>query len=45
MTVDTQAGRVVSTRLSLKLDIAGHGPMGQSIEQSSESSSSMTLQP
>jgi hypothetical protein len=44
MTIDGQAGRVVNTRLSLKLDIAVTA-MGQLIEQSSESSSSMTLLP
>jgi hypothetical protein len=45
MSVDGQAGRVVSTRLALKLDVAVTAPMGQLIEQSSESSSTMTLLP
>jgi hypothetical protein len=44
MTIDGQAGRVVSTRLGLKLEIAVTA-MGQQIEQSSESSSSMMLLP
>jgi hypothetical protein len=44
MTVDAQAGRVVSTRQSLKLEIAV-AVMGQSLEQSSETSSTMTLVP
>ncbi len=42
MTVDTQAGRVVGTKLGLKLELLITGK-GQSIEQSSESSSTMTL--
>ena len=45
MTIDPQAGRVVSTRLSLKLEIAVTAPWARLIEQSSESSSTMTLLP
>jgi hypothetical protein len=45
MTVDSQAGRVVKTQLSLKLEIAATAPMGQLIEQTSESTSTMTLMP
>jgi hypothetical protein len=45
MSIDGQAGRVVSTRLGLKLDIAVTAGTGQVIEQSSETSSSMTLLP
>ena len=44
MTIDNEAGRVVSTRMDLRIDIAVTG-MGQSIEQSTETISSMTLLP
>src|SRR5262249_52397793 len=44
MTVDAQAGRVVNTRQSLRLEIAVSA-MGQTIEQTSETSSTMTLMP
>jgi hypothetical protein len=42
MTVDSQAGRVVSTRFGLKLDMAVTA-MGQSIEQSTEMNTTMSL--
>jgi hypothetical protein len=44
MTLDSQAGRVVSTRFGLKLDMAVT-VMGQSIEQSTEMNTSMSLLP
>jgi hypothetical protein len=44
LTVDSQAGRVVSTRFGLKLDMAVTA-MGQSIEQSTEMNTSMSLLP
>ena len=44
MTVDAEAGRVVSTRMALMIELALSG-MGQSIEQSTETTSSMTLLP
>jgi hypothetical protein len=45
LTIDSQAGHMVSTRNSMKLDITITGGMGQAIEQSSEMNSSMTLLP
>jgi Family of unknown function (DUF6263) len=45
MTVDLQAGRMVSTKQSTKLEMTISGPTGQSLEHTSESSSSMTLLP
>lgn len=45
MTLDAQAGHVVSTRLGLKIELVVTAGQGQTIEQTSESSSSMTLQP
>lgn len=45
MTIDPRAGRVVSTRIALKLEIAVTAGAGQAIEQSSETSSTMTLLP
>jgi Family of unknown function (DUF6263) len=44
ITIDGDAGRVVSTRMGLKLDIGLSG-MGQSVEQSTETNSTMTLMP
>jgi hypothetical protein len=44
MAVDGQAGRVVNTRFGLKLDMAVTA-MGQSIEQSTEMNTSMSLLP
>lgn len=44
MTIDAQAGRVVNTRQALRLEIAV-AAMGQSIEQTTETSSTMTLLP
>ena len=44
MTIDAQAGRLVSIRLSLKLEMA-IVQAGQSIEQSTEMTTSMTLLP
>jgi hypothetical protein len=44
LAVDGQAGRVVSTRFGLKLDMAVTA-MGQSIEQSTEMNTSMSLLP
>jgi hypothetical protein len=44
MTIDSQTGRVVSTRDGMKLDITVKSATGQVIEQSSDTSSSMTLQ-
>lgn len=45
MAVDAAAGRVVRTSLGLKLEIAVTAGMGQLLEQSSETSSTMTLVP
>lgn len=44
MTIDARAGHVVNTRQTLRLEIAV-AAMGQSIEQTSETSSTMTLLP
>ncbi len=44
MTIDGEAGRLVSTRMGLRIDMA-LSAKGQSMEQSTETTSSMTLQP
>ena len=45
LTFDMEAGRIVSSRMKQKIDMQITGPTQQKLEQSTETTSTMTLEP